>query len=209
LKQEEAETVLEFRPIRYRPMSVRGALKEMKKLSSLMVDLAYSSVLYRDRDLAEGVLELGDTADHLSYLLLMNASLVARDKRDAEQIAGILKAASSIHKMAGAAKDIAMVELQGLSLHPSVQEAFKKVEERLVRTTIQPGSILDGRRIGDLKLEVSIGVDIIAVRRGKTWHVAPRVDFKLAKGDIVHARGSDVGVGLFDRLGRGELKEVP
>ncbi|MEM3027472.1 MAG: TrkA C-terminal domain-containing protein [Candidatus Bathyarchaeia archaeon] len=207
--EDEEGTLIEHRPIRYRPIPVRDALRELKDLSELMIDLAYSSVLFRDNDLAEEVLVLTERVDRLSYLLIMNASLATRDKTDAEQIAGILKATDSIHKIASAATDIAIVQLKGIGIHPSVQEAFKKAEERFVRATVSNQSVLAGKRLQDLSLESRIGVGIIGLRRGKRWVLNPKPTFKLNHGDVIIAKGSERGTSQFLQLAKGDLKEVP
>ena len=207
--EDEEGTLIERKPIRYHPISVRDALTELKDLSELMIDLAYSSVLFQDNELAEEVLVLTERVDRLSYLLIMNASLAVRDKRDAEQVAGIIKATDSIHKIASAATDIAIVQLHGIGIHPSVQEAFKKVEERLVRATVANQSILCGKRLQELSLESRIGVGIIGLRRGKRWVLNPKPTFKLNPGDVIIAKGSERGTQQFLRLAKGDLKEVP
>ncbi|MBS7610120.1 potassium channel protein [Candidatus Bathyarchaeota archaeon] len=207
--EDEEGTLIEHTPIHYQPISVRDALRELKDLSELMIDLAYSSVLFRDNDLAEEVLVLTERVDRLSYLLIMNAALAVRDKRDAEHAAGILKATDSIHKIASAATDIAIVQLHGIGIHPTVQEAFKKAEERFVRATISNQSILAGKRLQELSLESRIGVGIISLRRGKRWILNPKPTFKLSPGDVAIAKGSERGILQFLQLAKGDLREVP
>jgi len=70
--------------IEYKPISVREALTEMKDLSEIMIDLAYSAALFHSRELAEEVLELEKRVDYLAYMLDMSAMLAARDAEDAE-----------------------------------------------------------------------------------------------------------------------------
>ena len=43
--------------IEYRPASVRELLTEMKDLSEIMIDLAYSAALFNSPELAQEVLE--------------------------------------------------------------------------------------------------------------------------------------------------------
>ena len=47
-----------FEKIAYKPIPVRELLVEMKNLSELMIDLAYSAALFNDKELAEDVLAL-------------------------------------------------------------------------------------------------------------------------------------------------------
>ena len=50
--------MVDLEKIKYKPVSVRDLLVEMKDLSELMIDLAYSAALFHSRGLAEEVLEL-------------------------------------------------------------------------------------------------------------------------------------------------------
>jgi uncharacterized protein with PhoU and TrkA domain len=58
----------QFEKIAYKPIPVRELLLEMKNLSELMIDLAYSAALYNDKDLAEDVLSIGSQSRQLSIL---------------------------------------------------------------------------------------------------------------------------------------------
>ena len=54
-----------FEKIAYKPIPVRELLVEMKNLSELMIDLAYSAALFNDKDLAEDVIALEEHIDTL------------------------------------------------------------------------------------------------------------------------------------------------
>jgi uncharacterized protein with PhoU and TrkA domain len=51
---------------------------EMKDLSELMIDLAYSAALFNSRPLAEEVIEMERRVDSLAYLLDMSAMIAVR-----------------------------------------------------------------------------------------------------------------------------------
>lgn len=195
--------------IRYRPISVRELLTEMQTVIELIVDLAYSAVLFHDHDLAEEVMELEERVDNLKVLLLMNTAIVIRDAEDAEAMVGIMQMASAADRISDAAGDIARIVLMEIGIDPYLVEAFKKVKERLVRTKILPGSVLGKKALEELELESNIGVDVIAVRREKELVVNPEAGTVLEEGDILIARGSDVGASELDKLAKGELKTIP
>ncbi len=92
----------------------------MKNLSELMIDLAYSSALYNDKDLAEDVLALEDRVDYLSYLLDMEIMVAARDAKDAEALVGVSIVAASTDKISDAAADIAAIVTRNIGIHPIV-----------------------------------------------------------------------------------------
>jgi uncharacterized protein with PhoU and TrkA domain len=131
--------------IRYKPVSVRALLTEIQSITELMVDLAYSSVLFNDPDLAEEVVELEERIDYLKTLLRMNTAIAVRDREDAESMIGIMRVASAADRISDAAGEIAKIILLGLTVDPYVVEALAQVDERLIRTKIRPTSVLGGR----------------------------------------------------------------
>lgn len=195
--------------IRYRPISVRDLLTEMQSVIQLIVDLAYSAVLFHDHDLAEEVMELEERVDTLKVLLLMNTAIAIRDADDAESMVGIMRMASVADRISDAAGDIARIVLLEIGIDPTLVEAFTKVKERLVRTKIHPGSVLARKTLGELSLESNIGVNVIVMRRGKELFISPDPETRLEEGDVLIARGSDVGASELDRLAKGELKAIP
>jgi len=194
--------------IEYKPMPVRDLLVEMKDISELMIDLAYSAALFHSRELAEDVLELEEHVDTLAYILGMNAMLAARDAEDAEALVGVSVVAAAANKISDAAADIAAIVLQEIGIHPIVREAFQKVEERLARAEVKPRSILVGQKLGELELAAKIGVDIIAIRRGKEWIINPKEDDAVDKEDVLVARGAPLGIEEFKGLADGTVQEL-
>lgn len=198
----------DLREVEYQPIPVRDLLVEMKDLSELMIDLAYSAVMFNDRGLAEEVMEMEKRVDYLSYLLLMNASLAVRDKDDAEQIVSIMKTASSTNKISDAAADIAGLVLHDIGIPGILWLAISQADEIVGRATILGKSILVNQTLADVDLEETIGCDIIAIQRKRTWTINPPDSWKIEKGDRVIARGANESVKKLQRLAVGELKEI-
>jgi uncharacterized protein with PhoU and TrkA domain len=192
--------------IKYKPVPVRDLLIEMKNLSELMIDLAYSAALFNSQFCAEGVIELEKRVDTLAHLLDMSAMLAARDAKDAESLVGVSVVAAAADKISDAARDIAIIVLRGIGIHPIAIEAFKKMEGRLTRVEIKPQSLLVGKRLGELDLVAMMGVDIIAIRRGKELIVNPKEDEMLKKGDAICARGAPRGVEEFEKIAEGIVR---
>ncbi len=195
--------------IEYKPVSVREVLTEMKDLSEIMLDLAYSAALFHKRELAEEVLELEERVDYLAYILDMNAMLAARDAEDAESLIGVTKVAAATDKISDAAADIATIVLHEIGVHPIVREAFQKVEERLARAEVKSGSVFVKKRLGELELAAEIGVDVIAIRRGKKWLINPDEEEMIGEGDVLFARGAPHGVDELEKLAEGPTEKYP
>jgi len=194
--------------IEYKPIPVRDLLVEIKDLSELMIDLAYSAALFNSKALAEEVLELEEHVDTLAYLLDMNVMIAVRDAEDAERLVGVSAVASAADKISDAAADIAAIVLLDIGLHPIIREAFKKVEERLTCTKVKSNSILIGQKMGDLELAAKIGVDIIAIRREMEWIINPNEDKMLNEGDTLFARGAPLGVKELEGLAEGNIRKL-
>ena len=198
-----------FEKIEYQPIPVRELLLEMKNLSELMIDLAYSSALYNDKDLAEDVLALEDRVDTLSYLLNMEVMVAARDPKDAEDMIGITIVAASTNKISDAAADIAAIVTRNIGIHPIVRQIFEKVEERLMKVTVKENSEVVGKKICELDLAARMGVDIIAIRRHNDWILNPGDEEPILKGDVLITRGAPMGIKEFKDLAEGQLAELP
>jgi len=197
-----------FEKIEYKPIPVRELLLEMKNLSELMIDLAYSAALYNDNDLAEDVIALESRVDTLAYLLNMEIMVASRDPRDAEAMVGISIVASSTEKISDAAADIAAIVIRKIGVHPIVGQIFEKVEERLMKVTIKPNSVIAKKRIEELDLAARMGVDIIAIRRNHEWILNPKRTERVFQGDILITRGAPLGIEEFKDMAEGELAKL-
>jgi len=197
-----------FEKIEYKPIPVSDLLLEMKNLSELMIDLAYSAALFNDKELAEDVIELESRIDTLAYLLDMEIMIAARDAKDAETLIGVSTVAAAADKISDAAADIAAIVTRNIGVHPIVGEIFEKVEERLMKATVKEGSVIIGQRIEDLDLAARMGVDIIAIRRNKDWILDPDETERIFLGDILITRGAPIGIKEFKEIAEGRLTKL-
>ncbi|RLG99075.1 potassium channel protein [Candidatus Bathyarchaeota archaeon] len=198
----------EFEKIEYKPVSVRELLTEMKDTSELMIDLAYSAALFHSKELAEEVLELESYIDTLVYLLNMNAMLAARDAEDAEALVSVTVVANAADKISDAAADMATIVLRNIGIHPLIREAFQKVENHLTRVKVKSTSFFVDKTVGELKLAPGIGVDVIAIRRGKKWILDPEEDEVIREGDVLIARGAPAGIEEFEEAAEGKIEKL-
>ena len=192
--------------VEYRPISVREALTEMKDVSEIMIDLAYSSALFNSNELAEEVMELEKRVDYLDYMIDMNVMLAARDAEDAEHLTAVTSVAAATNKISDAAADIAAIVLKNIGIHPIVRKAFQQVEERLARAIVKPDSIFINKTLEELELAAKIGVDVIAIRRLQEWKIDPDDKEKILENDVLIARGAPHGIDDLKELASGKLK---
>jgi uncharacterized protein with PhoU and TrkA domain len=197
-----------FEKIEYKPIPVRELLLEMKNLSELMIDLAYSAALFNDKELAEEVLELESRVDTLAYLLDMEIMIAARDSRDAEALIGVSTVAAATDKISDAAADIAAIVTRNIGVHPIVGAIFEKVEERLTKAIVKENSVIAGKQIRELDLAARMGVDIIAIRRNKDWIINPAKTERVFRDDTLITRGAPAGIKEFKDLAEGRLTQL-
>ena len=197
-----------FEKIEYKPISVRELLLEMKNLSELMIDLAYSAALFNDKELAEEVLELEKRVDTLAYLLDMVVMVAARDAKDAEALVGVSTVASATDKISDAAADIAAIVTQNIGVHPIVSEIFERLLKRLIKVKVNETSALVGKRISELKLAPRMGIDIIAIFRNKDWKINPEENEQISAEDVLIARGTPSGLKEFKELCEGKKETL-
>ncbi|WP_461863249.1 potassium channel family protein [Thermococcus sp.] len=187
------------------PDNVKEIFVEMKNTAELMVDLAYSAVLFREKEMAEEVLELEEYLDILNYNLTIRAVLSARNIRDAERITSILQMARSIDEISNAAADLAKMVIDE-KLHPLINEVILESEETIGRILVFPESILIGKTLEELDLPTNTGVWIIAIRRGKRWIFDPDEDTKIMPNDIIIGRGTMTALETLKEIARGIIK---
>ncbi len=198
----------QFEKIEYKPIPVSDLLLEMKNLSELMIDLAYSAALFNDKELAEDVIELESRIDTLAYLLDMEIMVAARDAEDAETLIGVSTVAAAADKISDAAADIAAIVTRNIGIHPIIGEIFEKVEERLMKATVKEGSVITGKQIDELDLAARMGVDIIAIRRNKDWILDPDETSRVFLEDILITRGAPMGIKEFKDIAEGKLTKL-
>ena len=192
---------------KYKAVPVRETLVEMKDISEMMIDLAYSAAIMDNKPLAEEVMYLEKRMDDLVYILNMNLMLSARSWRDAETLAAVQRVGALTNVMSDAAGDIAGLVLRGIKVHPVAREVFERTEENLEHAHIKDGSILEGNSVDELQLARRIGADIIAIRRGEHWLINPGKEIVMPE-DVIVARGTQEGLTKLIQAAGGEVNTL-
>jgi len=195
----------EFEEIEYEPGSIKEILKEMKSISELIVDLAYSAILFHSKEIAEEVRYLEVRMDKLNYMIRMMAMMATRTPEDAEQMAGILQVAEAAETISNAAGD--MVKILSLKLkHPILPHLIKKSEEIIGRVVVSEKSRAVGKKIGELHIASETGVRILAIRRKDRWIYGPSSEIKLKEGDTLICIGTVEGIAYLNKFLKGEVE---
>ncbi|MFW3145525.1 MAG: potassium channel family protein [Thermoplasmatota archaeon] len=186
---------------------VEEVFLEMKDTSELMVDLAYSSLLYNNKELASEVEHLGETVDEMSgELQEIAVGQVSRKSPDAARM--ILKMASFVDSIADAAMSISEVVLRDIEPHPILKQSIKESDVGIYKAEIRSKSPLAGKSLGELRIATETGMWIFAIHRSVRWIYGPEKGEVLQKGDIIFARGPEDGMKKLRSATKGKRKNL-
>jgi uncharacterized protein with PhoU and TrkA domain len=189
--------------------SVEDIVLDIKDNSELMVDLAYSSVIYDNKTIAEEVYDLEDVIDNL-YKSIQKKTLesVQNKKLSIDDALTVLRLAECGEKIADAAQEIADVELRDVELHPILKMSIRESDEIFTRLHVTPQSILCGKTLGELKLGSETGMWIIAMRHKDRWLYGPTKNSRIDHDDILYAKGPEDSEQHLIDLAAGNTKEI-
>lgn len=168
---------------------VKDLLRDMKDISSLMVDLAYSAVLFNNDDLARAVHELEEEVDNLRYQVEVRAMLAAKTQMRATKLIGILKFAGAAENIADAAEGVAEIVLRDVDIHPAVREAIMESRRVVDAIEVKKGSKYAGREVGWMRKEAR-GISLLAMKKSGEWMIRLQDSLKISAGDMLIVSGS-------------------
>ena len=189
--------------------SVEDIVLEIKDKSELMVDLAYSSLIYDNNTIAEEVYDLEDLIDELyQNIQKQTLELVDDQKLEVRDALAILRLAELGETIADAAQEIADVVLRDVELHPILKMSIRESDQVFTRVQVDEKSILAGKTLGEIKLASETGMMVIAMRHGKRWLYGPNKNTKIDPGDILFAKGPEDGEKHLIDLASGKTKNL-
>jgi len=189
--------------------SVEDIVLEIKDKSELMVDLAYSSILYDNKTIAKEVYDLEDFIDNL-YRNLQRQTLenVENKKLSITDALTVLRLAEAGEQIADAAQEIADVELRDVELHPILKMSIRDSDVVFTRVEVNDNSILSNKTLGELRLASETGMMVIAMRHGDKWLYGPTKYTKIDPGDILFAKGPGDAERHLINLATGKTKKI-
>ncbi len=184
--------------------TVKDLLVEIKDKSELIVDLAYSAIIFDSEDMANEVENEEQEIDELVYKIRIKTMVAVNDIEDAEQLSGILQVADAAKNIANAAADIVSLLDMDITLRPFLPSLFMQADEKIHVVMVNKNSSIVNRTIGDLNIEAETGVRIIAIKRGKSWIYDPEETVHIKSKDVLIVRGTEDGYKFLDKVARGE-----
>jgi len=174
-------------------------LVELKDTSELMMDLAYSSLLFNSRELAEEVQMLEERVDdlHTEFELLVLASIP--NPEESRDFLGLIRLGVVTEKIADAAAQIAAVVLRGLEPHPVLKLVIKEAAETVCHVLVSKKSTLIGKTLREAQIHEETGMWILAMKRGEKW-IRPKPDSVIKAGDVLIASGYAEGEEKLEKM---------
>jgi len=189
--------------------TIEDIVLEIKDKSELMVDLAYSSILYDNKTIAEEVYDLENFIDSL-YQDLQKKSLedVKSGKHSIDEVLSLMRIGHAGEQIADAAQEIADVELRDVELHPILKMSIRESDVVFSRIKVEPQSILCGKTLGELKVASETGMTVIAMRHQDKWLYGPDKNTRIDPEDVLFAKGPEDGERHLIDLATGKSKEI-
>ncbi|MEW6592782.1 MAG: TrkA C-terminal domain-containing protein [Candidatus Hadarchaeota archaeon] len=173
---------------------IRNSLAEMRDLTGIMVDMAYSAILFRSTEIAEDVRRFEESFDKLNYTIWLETLKAAQGEKDLERLNSVLQIARSMERISDAADQIADVVLRKTEMHPVFASALAESKEQIAKVVVSAGSELADKTISELRLWDSMGAYILVIKRGESYIVDPSRSAKIKAGDELIVRGSFFGI---------------
>lgn len=181
-------------------------LLEVKDTSELMVDLAYSSLLYDNRDIAGEVFAMKEYVDELTAKVQQEAINRVVADGDVSKSFVTIRLVESLENICTAAKGIADVVMKGVPLHPVIKISIRESEVIITTGQVGEGSDLADRTLGETRLASNSGMWVVAIKRDRKYIYGPDERTTVLAGDTLIARGPSDGEEYFRDLMSGKAK---
>lgn len=173
---------------KYKPLSLKEILKQMKQNIDLMIDLAYSAIKFGSKEIADEVYKIEQRIHELTFLLnfqIIQTQPGGLDK--AKKLEPIVVMGYSIDKISDALSDIARVIYINNNITDFTQIMWDLVPEPIVKIKVNKGCEFTDMYRKNVHFRSRHGVNLIAIRRNDKWLFSK--EEKVLEGDILIVKG--------------------
>ncbi|MFX1353127.1 MAG: potassium channel family protein [Promethearchaeota archaeon] len=175
---------------KYKPLSLKDILREMKQNIDLMIDLAYSAIKFGIKEIADETSKIEKRIHELTFLLnLQIIQAQAGGIKEAKKLEPIVVMGYSIDKISDALADIAKVVYINSDICDFTQLFWDDVPEPIVKVIVNDPCEFIGYSRHDIHFRSKHGVDLIAIKRGESWlfgkdEIIQKDDILIIKGEL-------------------------
>jgi len=164
-----------------RRFNLKEVLGETRDTLGLMLDLAYSTILFEEDHFGQEVMELEERMGELIFTARSAVMLGAKGADEIAALTGVLKIVTAAEKIGDSASDIAEIRLVGIGLPKRFIKTLHLMEDTLARVTLSEESEVIGTSIASI--ESKTGMTVVALRSGSKWSINPDNEELLKAGD--------------------------
>ena len=186
---------------------IEHRLLKMKDTSELMMDLAYSALLYNNKEIAQEVYNLEDIVDKL-FNKIQYTAVNQTAKTSPNMALTLIRLATSIEMIADSARGVADVVLRDIEPHPIVKMSIRESDAIISKVEVQPNSEITNCTLGHIRLASETGMWVVAIRRGNKWLFGPDENTKILPGDIMIVRGPRTSEKRMIRLAKARRRNI-
>ncbi len=184
--------------LKYRPVNVKEMITEIRDTAELMLDLSYSSILFKERHFSEEVIELEKKIDELIFMGRVSVMLAASGMEEVQSLTGVLQIIDSSAQISYGAVDLAKIQVSNIGTPSAFLHTLHLLEETLASLIIPEGS--KAAKTSIQKIEQETGMRIIALKRSAgEWIINPADDV------VIHANDRIISKGPFEVLEEFEI----
>jgi len=155
---------------KYKPLSLKEILIEMKQNIDFMIDLAYSAIKFGSKEIADEAYIIEQRIHELTFLL--NLQIIQTQTggfKEAKKLEPIVVMGYSIDKISDALSDIARVVYINQDIPVFTQLLWDSVPEPIVKINVNDGCEFIGKKRTEIHFRSHHGVNLIAIRRDSNW----------------------------------------
>jgi uncharacterized protein with PhoU and TrkA domain len=168
-------------------------LVEMKNISEAAVGLAYSALALQDSGLAAEVRHLAERLDEMKDHMQLWVLRAAKHDVDPSPLRGLLQLANAAEELGNQAHQMVWLITDDRGFHPIVKVALGEADVVAVQVPVAAGSVVEGRSLAELQLDIEPGFHVLAIRRDNRYLYRPRGFAVLVSGDELIASGPQEG----------------
>lgn len=177
--------------IKYKPVPLIELFTKVRKISDMLVDVAFFVYLTKDKEATDHLIELVKLAESLIAQANIHVALIVRNVKDAKNVVGVYEYSSAMEKIIDALLDIAYLGLTGHAPKEDIAQALLFLsEEVIVKIKANKNIALSVSEIHE-KYPIDI---VLQIHRGKPL-VFPSE--KISENDILYIRGLKEHVNKF------------
>ncbi len=162
----------------------------MYVMTETMVELAFASILFSNKDIAADVIEMEEKMDRDNLNFERKLLKQIKNIEEPDNLVGLLRIVYCLENISDACANIAEIVKEGANTHPIFSLAFSQSSEVIIKESIKKDSPVIGKALEFVEEpEVSGAFEVMAIYRNNDWLYNLPDDFIFQINDVLIAQG--------------------